>query len=243
MFDPNALLFAIAIVVGGIALLIVFLIYMSERVFSGQADEYIAKLPSRIIAMIVDIALLRLVIDLVLGIFNPGYFSYFGFAGTGFSINPLVGLLFLLLSIGASVFSYMFFYIPILGGFDYFSIPSVLVAIFGFLYFFIFDAFFEGKTVGRRVLRLKTRHESKDRSLSFGEAGVNAIGKTFLLLDLFLGGLVSIFDSRKPGLRQVRLTQKLARAVIIDPSVSIPSDGNNSRSFLRDDNDESGVLG
>ncbi|MHA1929249.1 MAG: RDD family protein [Candidatus Thorarchaeota archaeon] len=230
MIDPNAFLFAIAIVFGGIALVIVFLIYISQR----------AKLRRRIVAMVVDIAFLRLVLDLVLGIFNPDYISLFIIAGTRFSLDPLVGLLYLVLSIGASVLSYLFFYIPFFGGFD-FPNTALLVAIFGFLYFFVCDAFFEGKTMGRRILKLKTHHESKDRTFSFGEASINAIGKTFLILDLILGYLVSVFDSRNPELRQVRLTQKLARVVTIDPSVSIPSDGNNSQSFMRD-NDESGVL-
>ena len=240
MIDYDALLFALAILIGGIALFIVFIIYMSERVFSSPPDAYIAKLPGRIVAMIIDIAILRLAIDLVLGFFNPGYISLFSIAVTGFSINPFVGLLVLVSAIGASVYSYLFFYIPIFSVLDL-SITSLLVAIVGFLCFFVFDAFFEGKTVGRFVLRLNTHHEGKDRALSFGEAGVNAIGKTFLILDLILGSLVSIFDSRKRGLRQIRLTQKLARAVTIDPSVSIPPDANNSQSFLRDD-DKSGEL-
>ncbi len=191
--------------------------------------------------MIVDIAILRLVIDLVLPIFNPGYFSLFTSAVTVFSLNPLASLLIVVMAIGESVSSYLFFYIPFFYGVFGLSMTSVLVAIFGFLYFFVCDAFFEGKTVGRLILGLKTNHESKDRALSFGEAGVNAIGKAFLLLDLILGQLISVFDSRNPELKQVRLTQKLTRVVTIDPSVSIPSDGNNSQSFLKDDNDP-GVL-
>lgn len=240
MIDYDALLFALAILLGGMALFIVFLIYMSERVFSSPPDAYIAKLPGRIVAIIIDIAILRLVIDLVLGFFNPGYFSLFSVVGTGFSMNPFVGLLVLVSAIGASVYSYLFFYIPLFSALDI-STTSILVAIFGFLYFFVFDAFFEGKTVGRFVLRLNTHHEGKDRALSFGEAGVNAIGKTFLILDIILGCLVSIFDSRKRGLRQIRLTQKLARAVTIDSSFSLPPDADNSQSFLRDD-DKSGEL-
>jgi len=240
LIDPNAFLFAIAILFGGIALFIVLIVYLSSKAFSTQGEEYIAKLHGRIVSMIIDIAILRLVIDLVLIILNPGYISFFFLAGIGFSFNPLTGLLSVVLAIIESVSNYLFFYIAIFLGINL-SITSLLVAIFGFLYFFIFDAFFEGRTLGRRVLRLKTLHESKDRTLSFGEAAVNAIGKAFLLMDLIFGFLMSVFDSRNPGLRQVRLTQKLARAVTIDPSVSIPSDGNNSQSFLRDD-DKSGVL-
>ena len=240
LIDPNAFLFAIAILFGGIALFIVLLVYLSTNAFSSQGDEYIAKLHGRIVSMIIDIAVLRLVVDLVLGILNPGYISLFFLAVIGFSINPLVGLLSVVLAIIESVSNYLFFYIALIWGINI-SITSLLVAIFGFLYFFIFDAFFEGRTLGRRVLKLKTLHESKDRTLSFGEAAVNAIGKALLLIDLIFGFLVSLVDSRNAGLRQVRLTQKLARAVTIDPSVRIPSDGNNSQSFLRDD-DKSGEL-
>ncbi|MHA1665801.1 MAG: hypothetical protein ACTSW7_00310 [Candidatus Thorarchaeota archaeon] len=240
MIDPNAFLFVIAILFGGIALFIVLLVYLSSKAFSTQGEEYIAKLYGRIVSMIIDIAILRLVIDLVLAILNPGYISLFFLAGTIFSLNPIASLFSVVLAIIESISNYLFFYIAIFLGINI-SITSLLVAIFGFLYFFVFDSFFEGRTLGRRVLRLKTLHESKDRTLSFGEAAVNAIGKAFILMDLIFGFLVSLMDSRNPGLRQVRLTQKLARAVTIDPSVRIPSDGNNSQSFLRDD-DKSGVL-
>jgi len=240
LIDPNAFLFVIAILFGGIALFIVLLVYLSSKAFSTQGEEYIAKLYGRIVSMIIDIAILRLVIDLVLAILNPGYISLFFLAGTIFSLNPIASLFSVVLAIIESISNYLFFYIAIFLGINI-SITSLLVAIFGFLYFFVFDSFFEGRTLGRRVLRLKTLHESKDRTLSFGEAAVNAIGKAFILMDLIFGFLVSLMDSRNPGLRQVRLTQKLARAVTIDPSVRIPSDGNNSQSFLRDD-DKSGVL-
>jgi len=240
LIDPNAFLFVIAILFGGIALFIVLLVYLSSKAFSTQGEEYIAKLYGRIVSMIIDIAILRLVIDLVLVILNPGYISLFFLAGTIFSLNPIASLFSVVLAIIESISNYLFFYIAIFLGINI-SITSLLVAIFGFLYFFVFDSFFEGRTLGRRVLRLKTLHESKDRTLSFGEAAVNAIGKAFILMDLIFGFLVSLMDSRNPGLRQVRLTQKLARAVTIDPSVRIPSDGNNSQSFLRDD-DKSGVL-
>lgn len=231
MIDYNALLLAAAILLTGMALVIVFVIYISQRV----------GLRSRIVAMIVDIAIIRLVVDLVLAFLNPGYYSLFTSAVTVFSLNPLASLFIVVMAIGESVSSYLFFYISFFYGVFGVSMTSVLVAIFGFLYFFVCDAFFEGKTVGRRILKLKTHHESKDRALSFGEAGINAIGKAFLLLDLILGQLISVFDSRNPELKQVRLTQKLARVVTIDPSVSIPSDGNNSDPFLRDD-DKSGEL-
>jgi len=240
LIDYDALLFAVAILFGGIALFIVLLVYLGTKAFSSQGDEYIAKLHGRIVSMIIDIAVLRLVIDLVLGILNPGYISLFFLAGSIFLLNPITSLLSVVLAIIESISNYLFFYIALIWGINI-SITSLLVAIFGFLYFFIFDAFFEGRTLGRRVLRLKTLHESKDRTLSFGEAAVNAIGKAFLLMDLIFGFVVSFMDSRNPGLRQVRLTQKLARAVTIDPSVRIPPDANNSQSFLRDD-DKSGEL-
>ncbi|MGY5879481.1 MAG: hypothetical protein RTV31_04475 [Candidatus Thorarchaeota archaeon] len=113
---------------------------------------------------------------------------------------------------------------------------SVLVAIGGFLYFFVFDTFLEGKTIGRFLLRLKTVHRSKKRTLSPGEASVNAIGKTFLLLDLFLGTLVSLADSNNRGIRQLRLSQKFARAVTMNIHYDM-SEEDNSQSFLREERD------
>jgi len=236
LIDPNVFLLAFAILFGGIALVIVFLIFLSERVFNTEADEYIVKLPSRILAMIVDIAIFSLVIELLLIILIPGYVSLFLIPFIFPSVNPLVTLMAVFVFIGVSVSSFLVFYMTFIGGVG-FSLTSILVAITGFLYFFVFDAFLEGRTVGRRVLRLKTLHKSKNRTLSVGEAAVNAIGKTFLLLDLFLGTLVSMYENRNNGLRQVRLTQKLAGVLIVKTSLSNLSNGSISLGFLQDDND------
>ena len=237
-YDPNAFLIGFAILFGGIALIVVFIIHLSGRVYNTGPDKYVARLPSRIGAMMVDIAILHLVIELILIFLIPGYISPIFFPFLLTSSSPVAIFAFAIFAIVLSLSSYLFFYIPLLG--NTISVTSLLVGISGFLYFFIFDAFLEGKTVGRLLLRLKTLHQSKTRTLSPGEACVNAIGKTFLLLDLFLGTLVSLADSHNRGLRQVRLTQRLARVVTMNISYDL-SEGNNSQSFLREESD-SGAL-
>ncbi|TFH03833.1 MAG: hypothetical protein E4H14_15985, partial [Candidatus Thorarchaeota archaeon] len=164
----------------------------------------------------------------------PGYISPIFFPALITSFIPLAIFAFVPFAIIMSLSSYLFFYIPLLG--NTFSGISLLVGIGGFLYFFVFDAFFEGKTVGRLLLRLKTVHSSKKRTLSPGEAVVNAIGKTFLLLDLFLGTLLSLADSHNRGLRQLRLTQRLASVVTMNIHYDM-SEENNSHSFPREESD------
>ena len=234
MFDPNALLFAIAIAFAGIALLVVLIIYISRSVFSAKADAHIASLPVRIGAMIIDITILRFIIEFVLIFVNPAYESAFSFLFRMFAITPIYSIIAM---VGLCLSNYLFFYFPPFGV-NYFFLVSLITAVFGFMYFFIFDAFFEGRTPGRFTLRLKTRHERKIRTLSAGEAVVNALGKTFLFLDIILGFLASICYSRKPELRQIRLSQKAAKAVTMYTSFDPQSYEEDSQSFLSDDNND-----
>ena len=230
-FDPNAFLFAIAIMFAGMALLAVLIIYVSGNVFKEKPDAYVASIPFRIGAMIVDITILRLIIEFLFVIVNPFYESPFAILFFAFGYNPIFSIIAL---IGSCLSHYLFFYLPI--GLNYFFSVSLIVAIFGFMYFFICDAFLEGRTLGRFILRLKTRHERKIRTLSAGEAAVNALGKTFLFLDIMLGFLASICISRKPELRQIRLSQKAAGAVTMYSSFDPPSYEEDSDPFLGDEN-------
>lgn len=230
-YDPDAFLFAIALAFAIMALLVVFTIYLSER-FKEKASTYVSSLPVRIGALIIDITVIRCIVELVLIIFNPGYVSIFAALFTNYSVHPIIKLLVI---IEISLNSYLFFYHPMFL-MPYYFTSSVLIAIFGFLYFFLCDAFIEGGTVGRLILRLRTIHESRRRHLSVREAAVNALGKTFILIDLGIGVLASICYSKSPGLRQVRLTQRLSGAVTVSSSFNYHTYQEGSESFLRDDN-------
>jgi len=230
-FDPDAFLFAIAIAFAIMALMFVLVIYLSER-FKEKASRYISSMPGRIGAIIIDITIIRCLVELALIIFISGYDSIFNALFTNYTVNPIIWI-FVIIEI--SLNSYLFFYHPMFLLPFYFA-SSMLVAIFAFLYFFLCDAFIEGGTVGRIILRLRTIHESRTRHLSAGEAAVNALGKTFLLIDLGLGVLVSICYSKKPGLRQIRLTQRLTGAVTVSSSFNFQTYQEGSESFLSDDN-------
>lgn len=232
-YDPDAFLFAIAIAFAIMALLVVLVIYLSER-FQEKASRYISSMPGRIGAMIIDITIIRCMVELVLIIFNPGYDSIFIGLFTNYTVNPIIWI-FVIIEI--SLNSYLLFYHPMwLMSFYSTFIASLLIGIFAFLYFFLCDAFIEGGTVGRIILRLRTIHVSRTRHLSAGEAAVNALGKTFLLIDLGLGVLVSICYSKNPGLRQVRLTQILSGSVTVSSSFNFQTYQEGSESFLSDDN-------
>ncbi|MHA1948367.1 MAG: hypothetical protein ACXAAO_05755 [Candidatus Thorarchaeota archaeon] len=236
MIDPSVWLILLAFIFGGVAIFIVFTIIIGQRISSKRADMYTPRLVIRTAAMFFDIIVLSFVFDIIWSLVIPGYISSLHAAIIVFPLNPLASLLGLIFSFVASVFSYLIFYLPIYGAFVFLNLMMPVV-IFGFFYFFIFDAFFGGKTVGRRVLGLETLHESKKRTLTKSEASINAIGKVFLLLDLFLGFIASALDSRDPELRQVRLTQRLARAVTKDSYYTMSPDEEKLDSFLGEGDD------
>jgi hypothetical protein len=236
LIDPSVWLILFAFIIGGVAIFIVFIVIIIGRVSSKRADNYVPRFLIRTAAMFFDIIVLSLIFDIIWGIVIPGYISSLHAAIIVFPLNPIASLLGLIFSFVASVFSYLIFYIPIYGALVFLNL-MLPVAIFGFFYFFIFDAFFEGKTVGRRVLRLETLHESKERTLTKREASINSIGKVFLLLDLLLGFIASVFDTRDPELKQFRLTQRLAGAITKDTYYTSSPEEEKLDSFLGDGDD------
>jgi hypothetical protein len=231
-FDPNAFLIAIALSFAIIAFLIVLVIYISERLYKTKADPYVSSLPARVISAIVDIVILVLLIELLLTAANPSYNSIILFHFDSFFVNPSLNILMI---VGICLSSYLFFYIPLFGA-SIFSITSLLITIFSFLYFFVCEAFLGGRTIGRFIFRVKTLHESKSRSIFAKEALILAIGKTFLLLDLAFGFMGAICYTHNSRLRQIRLSQRVAGTITVSTSFDFESiEEDDSDSFLNED--------
>jgi hypothetical protein len=212
--DPTTMLILLAILFGIIALFIAIIILIIRQGVKDQKQVYHANLIARTIAVVIDISILRLLSEIVWLLLNPSYFSvmlyYLSYLRASFFVIPI----FIMPLIG-EVISYLIFFNPLLG---YGLLPSYfgasfLATLFGFFYFFTFDAFLKGKTPGRFLLRLETRHQSKERYLTKKEAYFNAVGKSFLLFDLILGVIAAVRDPRDDELKQVRFTQRLSGAV------------------------------
>jgi len=231
-YDPDAFLIGFAIVVAGAALLVVFIVLASDKFSKSEAPPYVSQWPARVGAMIVDITIISLLVELLVTTANPSYDSLILSLFIVFLFNPLAITLFI---VAFCLSSFLFFYMSFFSVTGY-SLASILMAIISFLYFFIFEAFFEGKTVGRFIFRLKTLHESKIRSLRVDEAGINAIGKTFLLIDLLIGFLVINGQSR---LRQIRLSQRAAGAITVSISFEPQLLEDKSGSILEDESTKS----
>ncbi|MFW9840111.1 MAG: hypothetical protein ACFFES_04355 [Candidatus Thorarchaeota archaeon] len=234
LIDPNAIVFAFALLFGGLALLAVFVLVIGERIFSKKSETYLAKVLVRCVAAYIDVSFVCFIFDIVWSGIDPAYISPILLALTYAPYTPVTAILTLIMGFAISAISFLTLEILLFGVFDFWR-PMLLVVVVGFSYFFTFEAYFGGKTPGRLVLGLETMHESMSRSLSLKEASINAIGKCFLLLDLILGYFVYVFNSRSEELGQIRLTQQLAGAVTKDSYYKKPLTREKSDSFLIDD--------
>ncbi len=214
MIDPTTILILIAILLGGFALVIVLIIYVIKNITRQRSGEYYAKFNTRIFAVLIDISILRMLSEFVWQVIDPTYYSFIlqSIYMSVFSLFSAAIYTFFALALG--VLSYLVIYVPL------FSImvppwPSLLAVLFGFFYFFVFEAFFKGKTLGRLLMRIETQSEDQGRKITIKEAYYNALGKTFLLVDLILGGLLSYKRGLNPTHKE-RYTQRLARVVTVD---------------------------
>jgi len=93
------------------------------------------------------------------------------------------------------------------------SVPSIL---FGFLYFFLFEAYNYGQTLGKMAMKLRTVDDQTFKELTPSQAALHSIGKNVaLFFDLVIGLIVR---EEKRSLRednQIRFTQRYSRTSVI----------------------------
>ncbi len=99
---------------------------------------------------------------------------------------------------------------------DYLFINDLIDWVIGFGYFFIFEAFNKGQTIGKILLHLRTVDEESLDVAKPGQYVVNnlARGTIFLLLDLIIGFLVNSGEENN----RLRILQNISRTVVIKTS-------------------------
>lgn len=99
-------------------------------------------------------------------------------------------------------------------GFDGYMMSSWVGTIIGIVYFWFFEAFNNGQSLGKMVMKLRTVDAITFGKINPGQALLHVIGKEiFLLIDLIIGSIGQTQDPK--GKNQIRLTQKLANTSVI----------------------------
>ena len=93
------------------------------------------------------------------------------------------------------------------------SLPSIL---FGFLYFFLFEAYNHGQTLGKMAMKLQTVDDHTFQEPTPSQAAEHSIGKNIaLFLDLFIGLIVREEKRSLQEKNQVRFTQRFSHTSVI----------------------------
>ena len=99
-----------------------------------------------------------------------------------------------------------------------FVIDSWPVAIIGFLYLFLLEAFNGGQTLGKMVMKIKTVDAETLGDISQAQAAVHSSGKAFfLLIDIIVGALTKE-DKEDFSLREkntIRILQRVSKTSVI----------------------------
>jgi uncharacterized RDD family membrane protein YckC len=225
VFSPDFLLLMVLIVglvfgcCAGIIVLITLLAYLLKPELIRRVEEYEAEVSIRIIAVSIDFVFISIVAVLTSILISVASSTinimdlFFYFINT---LNPYS--LFLLISELINPI-YIYAAIPALINNPN---PNVLtyISLFmpyltSFLYFFIFDTFANGKTLGKRIFRVKSINAS-GRPVKYYEALINSAGKSFFFLgDLVIGVVVFALRESKGVFKQYRLTQQIADILVV----------------------------
>ena len=101
--------------------------------------------------------------------------------------------------------------------FGYFYIyTNVYLFTIGFFYFFLFEFFNHGQTIGKLLLKIRAVDEKSFKKAKFTQYFLNNVSKAtpFILIDLFLGVLVN-HNSTEPNKNHLRITQNLSEISVI----------------------------
>ena len=101
--------------------------------------------------------------------------------------------------------------------FGYFYIyTNVYLFTIGFFYFFLFEYFNQGQTIGKFLLKIRSVDEKSLKKAKFTQYFLNNVSKAnpFILIDLFLGVLVN-HNSNDLNKKHLRITQNLSEISVI----------------------------
>ncbi|MHA1476285.1 MAG: RDD family protein, partial [Promethearchaeota archaeon] len=84
-----------------------------------------------------------------------------------------------------------------------------------FLYLFLFEAFNNGQTLGKMVLKIQTVDENTLGKITTKQAALHTIGKLFLPLDVIIGLISRDKAVSQMEKNQVRFSQKFSHTSVI----------------------------
>ncbi len=84
-----------------------------------------------------------------------------------------------------------------------------------FLYLFLFEAFNNGQTLGKVIMKIQTVDEKSFGDITHKQAALHTIGKLFLPLDIIIGLISRDKSESELEKNQVRFTQKFSHTSVI----------------------------
>lgn len=84
-----------------------------------------------------------------------------------------------------------------------------------FLYLFLFEAFNNGQTLGKMVLKIQTVDEKSMEKITIRQAALHTVGKLFIPIDVILGLISRDKSESELEKNQVRFTQRISHTSVI----------------------------
>jgi uncharacterized RDD family membrane protein YckC len=83
-----------------------------------------------------------------------------------------------------------------------------------FLYFFLFEAYNKGQTIGKIIMKIKTVDAATLNNITMTQAALHVVGKAFfLLIDWIIGEIINEESEKKKS--QLRITQRFSKTAVI----------------------------
>ncbi len=229
--DPKTILAFMAIFYGILALffcIVIFgLIKIIKNIKQGM-HEYEANFSTRFAAFIIDIIIISMIVIIVKGrIFTLIELTQYGVFYLIFELIYLIILSFVLIVMEPLLLiTYFVVSIPLLLIYpsNFLSLVFTFIYVFllpsivAFVYFFVLETFFDGRTIGKFILGIKSVSGQESRSLKPTEAATNAFAKSFfLLLDLIFGAI-----TKKYNTHQFRWLQQETNVWVVRTKIPVP---------------------
>jgi uncharacterized RDD family membrane protein YckC len=210
-FPPEFYLILAAILVASIVVSISIVVILVTQIRRPPDQELIASTPVRAGAFIIDFTAIIGIMGTLsvlsqLDFLDPSIIPYMIFSF--FATLPIY------------LMSYMIYYNLYL---FYLLIPSYspvnpgFIVVVGFLYFALSESLSHGFTLGKKIFGIRSVSQEDYTPPSVRGVLLNALGKSFIFLwDIVFGVSRQIVQEDGVTLRQIRLTQRLSKVVVIN---------------------------
>ncbi|MFX1256106.1 MAG: RDD family protein [Promethearchaeota archaeon] len=217
-----------AIIYGSLALFLCIVIFGLIRIIKNIRQgihEYKVNFSTRFAAFIIDIIIISMIVIIIKGrIFTLIEVTQYG--GVFYLLIDLIYLIilsFMLIVLAPLLliisFPFLLIYTSnLLSSVFIFIYAIVLPNIIAFVYFFVLETFFDGRTIGKAILGIKSVSGKENRSITPTEAATNAFAKSFfLLLDIIFGAITKKYSSH-----QFRWLQQQTDVWVVRTKISVP---------------------